>query len=177
MSETAAARPYLKKYCQEPLGLDIGFGGDAIVPHALTFDQPQPYTNVGGDKQILRGDCRHLSMFCDESLDWIYSAHLLEDFTYGDLIPIIQEWRRVLKPGGLLVTNCPDQKRFKAYIALHNQGDNLAHKEPDFSLQTFRDRVLRHTGPWKVIDEMPDDGKYSWYQVLQKSEEWDKTFG
>jgi len=167
MSETALARPYLAKYCVG-FGLDIGFGGDAIVPHAVTFDMPQPYTNVGSDKQILRGTCKDLGMFCDETCDWIHSAHILEDFSYSDLCQILNEWRRVLKPGGLLVTNCPDQQRFLKYIAEHNQGNNLGHLEQDFSLQTFRDRVLSHTGPWEDVYEMPDDGRYSWYLTVRK---------
>jgi len=167
MSETALSRPHLAKFCVG-LGLDIGFGGDAIVPHAITFDMPQPYTNVGGDKQIMRGDCADLSMFCDESLAWIHSSHVLEDWTYTDLVGILREWRRVLKPDGVIVTNCPDQKKFKAYIAISKQGDNLSHKEQDFSLQNFKDRVLEPTGPWETVYEMPDDGKYSWYLAVKK---------
>jgi len=168
MSETALARPHLAKFC-EGLGLDIGFGGDAIVPHAITFDMAQPYTNVGGDKQIMRGSCDDLGMFCDESLSFIHSAHLLEDFSYDHLVRIIAEWRRVLKPGGLIVTNCPDQQRFLKYIAEHNQGNNLGHFEQDYSLQTFKERVLAHTGPWETVYEMPDDGRYSWYLTIKKA--------
>lgn len=168
MSETSQARPHLAKFCKG-LGLDIGFGGDPIAPHALTMDMHNPYTSVGGAKQILRGTAADLQGFCDNSLDYIYSSHLLEDFTYRELVQILAEWRRVIRPGGLIVTNCPDQKRFKNYIAEHNQGDNLAHKEADFSLQTFRDRVLAHTGPWEEVFVLEDDGKYSWYLVISKT--------
>lgn len=167
MSETAHGRPHLAQFCTG-LGLDIGFGGDAIVPYALTFDQPTPYTNVGGDKQIMRGSATDLGMFCDESLSFIHSSHLLEDFTYPNLVKVITEWRRVLKPGGLLVTNCPDQQKFLAHCARTGQGTNDAHKEPDFSLQNFRDRVLAHTGPWEEVFVEPSAGAYSWYLVVKK---------
>lgn len=168
-SETSAAREDLGPFCIG-LGMDIGFGGDAIVPTALTMDMIQPYCPaLSGDPQIIRGDCRNLSFLCDGVLDYIYSSHLLEDFSYGELVPLIAEWRRVLKPGGKLVANCPDQQRFLSYIAKNNQGNNLAHKEQDFSLETFKDRVLSQTGPWEHIYEMPDDGRYSWYLVMAKA--------
>lgn len=167
-SETTHGRPFLAKYCRG-LGLDIGFGGDPITPTALTMDQWQPYTQVGGQKQVLRGTATDLSMFCDESLDFIYSSHLLEDFAYEVLVNILREWRRVLKVGGLLVTNCPDQRRFLAHCATTGQGINLAHYEPDFSIQTFRDRVLAKTGPWEEVFVEPDAKPYSWYLVVRKS--------
>ena len=167
MSETAASREILAPYCAEPWGVDLGFGGDPVVPHAITFDMPRPYTSVGGARQILRGDCRDLSMFCDGALDWVYSAHLVEDHYYSELHVILREWRRVIRPGGLLVTNAPDQQQFKAYIAEHNQGDNLAHREQDFSLDNFR-RCLDTCGPWEEVYAMPDDGRYSWYLVVRK---------
>jgi ubiquinone/menaquinone biosynthesis C-methylase UbiE len=126
------------------------------------------YTTVGGDKQILQGSCFDLSGFCNESLDFLVQNHLLEDFSYSDLVKIITEWRRVLKIGGRLVCNNPDQQRFKSYIKKHNQGDNLAHHEQDFSLETFKRNVLDKTGPWEITYEMPDDGKYSWYLVATK---------
>lgn len=167
-SETSTSRHILAPFCAG-LGLDIGFGRDKVVPHAISFDMPTPYTCVGGDEQIMRGDCRDLRMFCDESLDYIYSSHLLEDFTYEQLIPLIGEWRRVLKVGGRVVTNCPDQQRFLSHCAATGQGLNLAHKEANFSLQTFKDTVLAHTGPWEVQHETPEHGPYSWLLVVAKA--------
>ena len=167
MSETASARHILSAFC-EGIGMDIGFGGDAIVPHAITFDMPQPYTNVGSDGQILRGDCRNLFMFCNESLNWIHSAHLLEDFVYDEAEHIVREWRRVLKVGGLLITNCPDQRRFKAHIKVSGQPDNLAHKESDWSLATIKERVVKPTGPWEQVFEMDNFGPYSFLHVVRK---------
>lgn len=150
------------------MGLDIGFGGSAIVPHAITFDMPNSYTSVGSDKQILRGDCRSLSMFCDEALAWIFSAHILEDFYWGELPIIVNEWKRVLRPGGLLLTNCPDQQRFVDHCRVTGQGLNLAHKEPDFGLRTWNRNVVAKTGPWETVYEKDNHGPYSWLQTLKK---------
>jgi hypothetical protein len=169
MSESAASKEAFEPFCKG-LGIEMGFGGFKSVdgPLALTMDMPVPYTSVGGDKQVLRGSAENLSGFCDETLSWINSSHLLEDWTYSDLVEILKEWRRVLVKGGYICTNCPDQQRFLSYIAKHNQGNNLAHKSADFSLQTFKERVVEPTGPWEIVYEMPDDGKYSWYLVIRK---------
>lgn len=167
ISETSKSRSLLSPYCKG-LGIDVGFGGEKIVPEAWAFDMPNPYTSVGGDSQQLRGDCRSFPFICDNALDYIYSSHVLEDFTYLELIGILTEWRRILKPDGLLITNCPDQKKFLAHCAATGQGTNDAHKEPDFSLQTFKSHVLPSTGNWEVLMEQESFQEYSWLQVIKK---------
>jgi hypothetical protein len=167
VSETRAARARLAQYCVGR-GLDIGYGGDCISENAWSFDQPVPYTNVGNDRQMFRGDCRKLSFICDGALDFIYSSHLIEDFFYGDQIGIISEWRRCLALGGVLILNCPDQKRFLAHCAATGQGTNENHKEPDYSLRTFFDRVLVFSGAWEILLEVPSVGAYSLYLVARK---------
>lgn len=167
MSETALSREILAPYCVG-FGLDCGFGFDLVVPHALGFDLPQPYTKVGGDKQTLRGHLGDLSGFCDESIDFLYSAHALEDFTFAELRNIIAEWRRVLRPNGRIITNCPWQVRFLKHCAESGQLGNDAHKEPLFGLDTFTSEVLNRTGKWKQIFVEPNFGPYSWLQVVEK---------
>lgn len=175
MSETAACRDILAKYCREPFGMDVGAGGDRIVPHAWTFDMPTPYTSVGNERQQLLGDCREFPFLADNALDWLFASHVLEDFSYPDLVDIITEWRRVLKPGGLLVINCPDQQRFLAHVARVKEEhgvdvNNLAHFEQSFSLQNFIEKVLNHTGPWEAVFTEPEAGVYSWYLTVRKVE-------
>lgn len=167
ISETSKSRSLLAPYCNG-IGMDVGFGGEKIVPNAWAFDMPNPYTKVGGDSQQLRGDCRQFHFLCDNALDYIYSSHVLEDFTYIELVSIINEWRRVLKPGGILITNCPNQQRFLSHCAATGQGTNDAHKELDFSLQTFKSKVLERTGNWEVIMEEEKFQEYSWLQVIKK---------
>jgi ubiquinone/menaquinone biosynthesis C-methylase UbiE len=168
LSETAVARSILSPFCSG-LGLDIGFGGSAIVDSAITFDLPQPYACYQEKhKQILRGDCRNLSFICDNALDYIYSSHVLEDFTYAELVPILTEWRRILRSGGLLITNCPDQQRYESFCKNNSSVTaNAAHKEQDFSLETFK-QVTNTIGQWETIFEQPEAGAYCWYLVLKK---------
>lgn len=79
MSETSKCRERLKKFCIG-YGLDIGYGGDPIIPGAITVDLAIPYTKVGDAPLNLGGDARNLYWFADNSLDYVYSSHLLEDF-------------------------------------------------------------------------------------------------
>lgn len=173
MSECATSRHIFAPYCKGKLGLDLGFGGDAFLdePTCLTFDMPKAYTSVGSDKQILRGDCTELSFICDGALEYVHHCHLAEDFYWKDLREkIVPEWRRVLKVGGLLLTNCPTQE---VYLEINRRNGtmdtiNLAHKEPDFSLEKWNHHIVANTGPWEVVFEEPSHGEYSWLQILKK---------
>lgn len=168
MSECETSRAIFAPYCSG-IGIEAGFGGAATVPHVLTSDQKNPYTNVGSDKQIFQNDCRDFSFICDGVLDFFVSVHLAEDFSYHVLkTQIIPEWRRILKVGGLLLTNCPDQQKFLAHCAKTGQGTNDAHLEQDFSLEKWNHHVVANTGPWEVVLEEPNHGPYSFLQVLRK---------
>lgn len=44
----------------------------------------------------------------DNSVDLIYNCHVLEHFKRRDVRRVLQEWKRVLRPGGILRTSVPD---------------------------------------------------------------------
>jgi len=174
MSECDASRHIFAPYCAGKLGLDLGYGGDAFLkePSCITLDLPGgSYTNVGADKQILRGHCGDLSGFCDNSLSYIHNAHVAEDFFFSELREkIVPEWYRCLEVGGVLCTNCPDQS---VYLEVNRRNGtealvNQAHKEASFSLATWNSEVIAHTGPWEVVFEQDKFGDYSWLQILRK---------
>ena len=61
------------------------------------------------------GDYDHLDYkditkleFKDNSAELIYASHVLEYFDREEVIPILKEWNRVLKPGGTLRIAVPD---------------------------------------------------------------------
>lgn len=122
-SETSKYRDICAPYCQAN-GVDIGAGGDPIVPHAISVDLPSPYTSVGGSPIHWRGDGLNLP-FKDGTLGFVYSSHLLEDFL--DWRPALTEWSRVLEVGGHLVIILPDKTRWHAALK-RGQPPNLAHK-------------------------------------------------
>ena len=45
-SETSRCRERLRHFCCG-YGIDVGYGGDTIIPSAITVDLPTPYTKVG----------------------------------------------------------------------------------------------------------------------------------
>jgi predicted SAM-dependent methyltransferase len=60
-----------------------------------------------------------LFMIPDNSADLIYACHVLEHFNRTRRGRVLQEWRRVLKPGGVLRVAVPD---FEACARLYVEG-------------------------------------------------------
>ena len=163
-SETSLCRDRLSKYCQGD-GLDLGFGGDPIVPSAITVDLPQPYTSVGSAPQNLHGDATDLRWFKDGTLDYLFASHLLEDFT--DTETILREWLRVIKPSGYLILYCPDEQVYSNHCKQTGQPYNLAHKIKDFSLKYVRG-ILEKIGGVEIIHENSLVETYSFELVAKK---------
>lgn len=133
MSETSKHRPLTVPYCQGN-GVDVGSGGDPVVPWAMSVDLPVDEFhryNSGSDGWGTiqwRGRAEALP-FKDGVLDFVYSSHLLEDFF--DWWPVLREWVRVLKAGGHLVVLVPDRQRWAAAIA-RGQPPNCEHRHESF---------------------------------------------
>ena len=68
-------------------------------------------------------DVSDLSMFKDNSVDLIYTCHVLEYFDRIQVKDVLKEWRRVLKPKGILRVAVPD---FEALIKVYQQYGNLS---------------------------------------------------
>jgi predicted SAM-dependent methyltransferase len=74
--------------------------GDMVLPGWINCDLYDPHAEV-------RCDVRKLP-FGDETVDEIYNAHLIEHFDYFEGQALVDEWKRVLKPGGRLSIETPD---------------------------------------------------------------------
>lgn len=165
-SETSKCRARLEPYCIG-YGLDLGFGGDPINDRAIRVDLPQPYTQLGKYPVQLGGNADNLYWFADNSLDFIYSSHLLEDF--DDTKSVLKEWMRVLKVGGRLIIYCPDEQRFRVHCKNTGQPYNPHHKHAHFSI-TFVKQLLAEQGETTFIHENPDIDIYSWEFVCVKTQ-------
>lgn len=163
-SETSKCRARLAPYCTG-YGLDLGFGGDAITPHAIRVDMPQPYAKTGADTVQLGGAAERLHWFADGVLDFVYSSHLLED--YKDTEAVLREWLRVLKPQGRLIIFCPDEQVYRKHCAETGQIYNPHHVHEYFSLNFVED-VLSRIGQTRIVHEVPLVDKYSWELVAEK---------
>ena len=80
--------------------LDIGCSDVKINPKFIGVD---PYY-IGADLQVPAGNLP----FAGNSVDEIYSSHMLEHVAKLEVLPTLREWRRVLIPGGKLTVRVPD---------------------------------------------------------------------
>ena len=163
-SETSKCRRRLEKYCVG-YGVDLGFGGDPISDRAIRVDQPIPYANTGRYPVQLGGDATNLYWFADGALDYIYNSHLLEDFV--DTESVLREWWRVLKPGGVLIIFCPDERVYRKHCAATGQPYNTMHKHADFSLEFVKTALAKFT-KFEVLHECSLVDIYSWELVCKK---------
>lgn len=61
-------------------------------------------------------DVRKLDFMASDTADMVYASHILEHFGRAECKDVLREWRRVLKPGGVLRISVPD---FAACAALY----------------------------------------------------------
>jgi predicted SAM-dependent methyltransferase len=165
VSETSKCRARLAPFCTG-YGVDLGFGGDPITPHAVRVDFPRPYTEVGAFPVQLGGDAARLEWFRDGALDFVFSSHLLEDFE--DTGAVLREWLRVLKPGGRLIIFCPDEVRYRVHCKRTGQFHNPNHKHAFFSLEYVK-TLLAGIGQLRVVHENAEVNVYSWELVVEKT--------
>lgn len=91
-------------------------------------------------------DITHLE-YLPNIVDNIYSAHTLEYFDRENVLPILQEWNRVLKPEGNLYLSVPD---FRAMTELYLQDNIPLHKflGPLFGKMPMDDTTIYHKTVW-----------------------------
>ncbi|MDI9335493.1 MAG: class I SAM-dependent methyltransferase [Gammaproteobacteria bacterium] len=91
-------------------GIDIGPGKDSIalyteffplIRNVVTYDQEQ-------------GDAQLLANVNDSDFDFLYSSHCLEHLR--DPVEALDNWIRVIKPGGFLVVQVPDEDLYEQQI-------------------------------------------------------------
>jgi|GEM_PF-3172530 predicted SAM-dependent methyltransferase/GT2 family glycosyltransferase len=82
-----------------PLKLNIGCG-DMVIPGWIGVDKYY-------EKADQQWDAIDLPL-PKNSVDEIYSSHLIEHFHFHDGEKVLKEWYRVLKPGGILTIETPD---------------------------------------------------------------------
>lgn len=164
VSETSKCRTSLAPFCAGD-GLDIGFGGDPIVPHAICMDMPKAYARYKEHVQHLHGDAANLHWFRDGCLDFVYSSHVLEDFP--DTRAVLEEWLRVIKPGGHLVLYLPDEQAYRAHCRSQGKPPNVHHVHEDFSLAYLK-QCLVGRQDIEIIHERFPVGIYSFELVIKK---------
>jgi len=152
--EADLCRDRLIKYCRGR-GLDVGCGDNKILADAIGIDIADRANEVTADALELP--------FEDESVDYVFSSHCLEDL--ADTGAALAEWMRVLRTGGNLVLYLP-HKNF--YPRLGTPGANPNHKQdldPNFVLA-----ALSETNDYEIldIDESSAGAEHSFSLVVRK---------
>lgn len=147
-------------------GLDIGCGGYKAYPHFIGVDNGHHWGTDGVDVVTEADD---LSVFSDESMDFVFSSHLLEHMR--DPSKALAEWWRTIKVGGYLVLYLPHKA---LYPNVGQPGANPDHKS-DFLPEDIHE--LMPTGFDLLVQEVRDTdhgpgyngNEYSFYQVYKKT--------
>ena len=139
------------------LGVDGGYPGNAVTADVVC-------------------DVTKLTLFADESWDYIYSSHTLEDMPYPEAV--LREWWRLIKPGGNLILYLPLAKQVaktlgredweKFYPDKGTEGANIHHQH-DYSPEEIISYVSG-CGPVEVLlnEIRGENDEYSFLLVFNK---------
>lgn len=164
ISETSKVRDSLSKFCIGD-GVDIGYGGDPIVPWAICMDLENKYADYEGRPQHLHGNAEDMVWFRDESLDWVYSSHVLEDFEEPELVFL--EWWRIVRKEGKLILFLPDEQKYRAHCMNSGKTPNPHHIHENFGPQ-FVLSFLETRSDWALEHFVQESGIYSFEMVIRK---------
>ncbi|MBR0568013.1 methyltransferase domain-containing protein [Azoarcus sp. L1K30] len=87
-----------------PLRLNLGCG-DKVLDGYVNVDVVE---SRSGKRPDVLCDLHRLEPFQDNSVDEILSVHVIEHFWRWEVVDILREWIRVLKPGGRMILECPN---------------------------------------------------------------------
>jgi len=157
------AAPYLRGR-----GLDLGAGMFKIIPHAISIDNGDHAALFGHHMSAdIKADCTKLDMFASQSMDYVFSSHLLEHIV--DHVAALKEWWRIIKQGGKLVLYLPHKMY---YPNMGEEGANPTHVH-DFMPQDIIDAMSQVTNEHNQFDlivqqERNNDDEYSMFLVFKK---------
>lgn len=84
--------------------LNLGCG-DKILDGYINVDVSP--SRAGKSPDVLC-DLHRLSPFSNDQADEILAVHVIEHFWRWEVVDILKEWLRVLKPGGQMILECPN---------------------------------------------------------------------
>lgn len=98
----------VEKYCRG-LGFDYGPGTNKFSPTVLCSDW-YPHKGVDLVWNIVEGGKRYHFPFSDNTFDFVFASHVIEDFAPDEIQFVFDELLRIIKPGGNFVILVPDMQ-------------------------------------------------------------------
>lgn len=147
-------------------GLDVGCGMKLAWPHMIGVDGGQHFGR--GAASIVVSDASELPLFADGSLDFVFSSHTLEHIV--DTRAALQEWWRIIRPGGHLVLYLPHAD---LYPRIGEPGANPDHKhdfQPEDIVAHMGAVAGEHHEGWTLVEDetRAETNEYSFFQVYRK---------
>ena len=88
----------------------------------------------GGDYDHLDSDDIFIKDYEDNSADLIYSSHFIEYLDREGIVPLLQRWKEVLKPNGVMRLAVPD---FSKMVSLYIKGPEYSKFYEPYELDDF----------------------------------------
>ena len=148
--------------------LDLGCGPYKVFPHFIGIDNGHHDAAFGWKNRadVLVDTCEKLTLIASESVDCVFSSHLLEHIEYEKVPAALSEWMRVLRKGGHLCLYVPDEDE---YPKMGEAGAN-----PDHKWNCNYDRVVTALEAvecdWDIVEFEKRDktDEYSLWFVVKK---------
>jgi hypothetical protein len=103
---SSAARPDSGPQVREAAGMKLNLGcGDKILAGYVNVDVAP--SRAGKQPDVLC-DLRKLEPFASGTIEEVLAVHVVEHFWRWEVVDILKEWVRVLRPGGQMVLECPN---------------------------------------------------------------------
>ena len=148
-------------------GLDIGCGPNKAFPHMIGVDNGADIQLFGHQfkPDVWIDDAADLKIFGTDSLDFVFSSHVLEHIPFDNVVKCLKEWLRVIKINGYLVLYLPDET---LYPKVGEPGANPDHKWNVGYTRLIE--LMEKAGNWDLLDwQRRDQGsEYSLFFVFQK---------
>ncbi|MDP8566378.1 tetratricopeptide repeat protein [Methylophilus aquaticus] len=99
-----AKTPTVVAHVTLPRKLNLGCGDK----HLAGYINVDLVINEGAKKPDVICDIKALTVFESNSVDEILSVHVVEHFWRWEVLDVLKEWVRVLKPGSTMILECPN---------------------------------------------------------------------
>lgn len=146
---------------RQQVKLNLG-AGNVVLPDYINID----IREMSGIDLV--SNISELSFISNEMVDQIYTSHALEHVSHQSVLKVIDEWYRVLKPGGRLTLCVPDfDKIINIYRQTNNNIWNI--KSPLMGEQDYSDNVHYSVYNFEYLEEILKHVGFKTVRKLKKS--------